>query len=126
MWSTKMDKHALFFVWEHACGVFLLLVNILDIFLLLEVVWNSCLFLCPCYLIPAVRSALFPYFCMYIITSIHTFRAFKPDLRIAFEKGLYKFHCFASTYRSKCYIVVLCIFVLPCLHTYCFPTFTCV
>ena len=33
-------------VWEHVCGVFLFMVNIFDVCMLLEVVWNFVLLLC--------------------------------------------------------------------------------
>ena len=34
------------FVWEHACDVFSLLIDIFDAFVVLEVVWNSFFFFC--------------------------------------------------------------------------------
>ena len=34
------------FVWEHACGMFVLNLNIFDVGMLLEVVWNFVLLLC--------------------------------------------------------------------------------
>jgi len=33
-----MDKHELLFFWVHVCGVYLMLINVLNEFLLLEVV----------------------------------------------------------------------------------------
>ena len=38
-------------VWEHVCGVFLLIINIFNVCMLLEVVWNFVLLLCTLFFV---------------------------------------------------------------------------
>ena len=48
--QKKTCINAKIVVWEHVCGVFLLNLNIFDVCMLLEVVWNFVLLLCTLFL----------------------------------------------------------------------------
>ena len=49
--DAKVCISAKIVVWEHVCGVFLLIINIFNVCMLLEVVWNFVLLLCTLFFV---------------------------------------------------------------------------